>query len=104
MANPFYRKANPENDNIVLENIPLSLKIYPNPFTESLHIQVPKELQNEVWKVNISDILGRVVLTYEGKNINQALETKTSQLLTGQYFIKLMDMQGKAYNFKVSKL
>lgn len=74
-------------ENFTIDNIKLS----PNPFTESITLDIPSSLTNQSFNINITDINGRVVLSQKeniatsGKiNIN-----KLSSLTNALYFLTI---------------
>ena len=63
------------------------IRIYPNPTSESLSIQITPELLNESYK--IYDVLGKTML--EGTLSSDQTNIKVSDLSNGIYFISLGD-------------
>lgn len=62
----------------------LAIKVYPNPFEESISLSIPVELQTSDVAISLVDINGRVLLTTAG---NQSGTLDTSYLPSGFYLV-----------------
>lgn len=65
--------------------------IYPNPFSDEINIKLNEN--NPEIKIQINDIFGKIVFESDQKNnkiINNILNIDTSKLLSGIYFLKLI--------------
>jgi hypothetical protein len=71
--------------NLALANV----KVFPNPFSDVIRIELPSQTADNVTFI-LSDVLGRVVLQKEFKNIDTPLMIETSTLKAGQYIYKIM--------------
>lgn len=60
------------------------IKIYPNPFRQNIHVQIPSELQNS--KVQVINMKGQQVWY---KNINTDEKVDLSHLEPGLYFLRI---------------
>jgi len=71
-----------------------SVRIYPNPTKDRIHIAF--EAVNRDYKVTVSDMLGRTVISksYEGLFGNQNIELPVSQLNAGHYIMNINDGNG----------
>ncbi|NER18991.1 CBM96 family carbohydrate-binding protein [Spongiivirga citrea] len=86
-----------ETDNDELEGF----KIVPNPFTEEISINLPPELENEVFKVKIVDILGHVILDDKITMRNGELRiSNLAKIASSLYFLRL---EGTVSNFSIRK-
>jgi hypothetical protein len=74
---------------VVLES--LSVKIYPNPFTNNLIITLAKEQLNST--MDLYDVSGRKVLTTKLNNVTNRIQF--NQPGSGIYIYKLIDKTGK---------
>jgi hypothetical protein len=72
-------------NNLVLANT----KVFPNPFSDVIRIELPSQTADNATFI-LSDVLGRVVLQKELKNIDIPLMIETSTLKAGQYIYKIM--------------
>ena len=76
----------------------VSIKIYPNPVNEELHINFPNT--NEVFQLNIYDVLGNLVYN---TILNNSFNTiKTSFLSSGMYVLTF-ETNGILKTFKLLK-
>ena len=76
-----------------------ALKIWPNPVSGLLHLQLP-DGESEVEGVVVSDMLGRVMLR---KDRVTASGLDVSTLPAGMYLLKLIPAAGQAYTGKFVK-
>lgn len=73
-------------DDIQAENSLESIKIYPNPANDVLHIELPKDHKD--FKVEISDMNGRLILNTENEK-----KLNTSSLTNGTYIVTVKSDQ-----------
>ena len=66
-----------------------NISVYPNPTTDVLHIASQQEIQ----KVVIYDLSGRIIQTISGKNTNSTIEISTRKLSAGSYFVQIHTTQ-----------
>ncbi len=68
-----------------------SITIFPNPAKDNINIAF--EAGNGNYNVNVTDMLGRVVITkvYEGLFGNQTIKLPVSELTPGHYFVTIND-------------
>lgn len=66
-----------------------AVKIYPNPANDKFNISF--EASNENYNINVTDMLGRTVLTQNHKGLsgNQNIEISTNQFSAGQYIVTI---------------
>lgn len=74
------------------------LRLYPNPFSNDLHISSTTQIQ----RVLITSSLGQVVGSYELNNANSQT-INTSSLSNGLYFVTVVDKDGKRQVQKLIK-
>ncbi len=73
-------------DEVALEEI----EIGPNPFTETITVNIPRRLSNDDYDISIIDVNGRIILTKEASNINGEITlSNLSQLGDALYFLQL---------------
>lgn len=73
-------------DDVQAENSLESIKIYPNPANDVLHIELPKDHKD--FKVEISDMNGRLILNTENEK-----KLNTSSLTNGTYIVTVKSDQ-----------
>ncbi|HCA09478.1 M28 family peptidase [Chryseobacterium sp.] len=73
-------------DDVHAENSLESIKIYPNPANDVLHIELPKDHKD--FKVEISDMNGRLILNTENEK-----KLNTSSLTNGTYIVTVKSDQ-----------
>ncbi|MCK3682644.1 T9SS type A sorting domain-containing protein [Maribellus sp. YY47] len=82
-----------------------ALKVYPNPFSSQLHIQL-KHNRKEVCNINVLDVTGRVCKTIKDETFlpNQAVELDLNELTSGMYLlsVKPKDLE-KQWMVKIQK-
>jgi len=74
-----------------------NLKIYPNPFNNTLTIE---NIENAA-TVEISNILGQTV--YSTSRVGNKLRLSTDELNTGMYFVKITDTKNNTYTERIIK-
>ncbi len=74
-----------------------NLKIYPNPFNNTLTIE---NIENAA-AVEISNILGQTV--YSTSRVGNKLRLSTDELNTGMYFVKITDAKNNTYTERIIK-
>lgn len=84
------------SNNFVLENI----KISPNPFTETLTINLPAEVSNQEFKVTIVDINGRIVSSSSAANTGEIVVSNLNNLRSALYFLTI---ESKSSDLKITK-
>jgi hypothetical protein len=88
-----------DGDNSEMQSeIEVEYKIYPNPFSEELKI----ENTEQVTQVDFYNILGIKVLSVEN-NKNELISINTTNLKSGQYFVRLLGVNGKITSFQTIK-
>ncbi|MBO7624209.1 MAG: T9SS type A sorting domain-containing protein [Bacteroidales bacterium] len=80
-------------------NVKQSLKLWPNPVSGMLHIQLP-DAEKEVARITVCDLLGRVVLQKE--NLPKP-EIEVSSLPNGMYLLQLQLSDGTNLTAKFVK-
>lgn len=65
------------------------IKIYPNPITNDIHIELSPELQNERIQIAVFNNVGQCVLLKEEKYTAKELNISNIQLRNGVYFLKI---------------
>ena len=76
------------NPNTVLENQKLEIKLYPNPATSKLNIQVPNP-QSEKLQLKVFNLNGQVLINQQIQNIAD-YSLDISKLPQGNYLLKLL--------------
>lgn len=76
-----------------------NMRIYPNPVTSNLQIELPQDIQRA--DVFLTDITGKLILQKEIKQGKNTVDM--SSLATGMYFIKIADERGMIRTEKVVK-
>jgi hypothetical protein len=73
-----------------LENIPGTLNIYPNPFSDKLNIEIPLDQESDI-TVSISDVYGKEIASFQRKNISGEFKESVvcEKYPAGVYFISL---------------
>jgi hypothetical protein len=82
---------------LTIEEVAGELEVFPNPFSEILHLNFPDK--GEMTYI-LSDLQGRIV--QEGL-VNERQIIDTSTLPAGPYFLQLSSLNGKTYARKVVK-
>ena len=77
------------------------IKIYPNPTTEQLIIEMLRQGQNEIIQIEISDVMGRII--YEEQSHTQLSIIHCQLFPPGVYFIKLQMQNGEMQVMKFVK-
>ncbi|WP_412560441.1 M14 family zinc carboxypeptidase [Winogradskyella sp. MIT101101] len=86
-VNLFDQTLGLENNNI--ENI----KIYPNPFSNTIDIIVPSNISDDNVLVTIYDVLGRTVYNQSAKSVNQTIKLSSlNHLKGGSYILKIQNL------------
>lgn len=91
---------NAKIDEQILEHESGKLIASPNPFQESINLELNDE-QGTVWSLKLIDLMGRVVYTNTLYNINQTLQL--SDLASGMYTVLISSNTGQVFSKKVVK-
>ena len=75
------------------------LKVYPNPVSGMLHIQLP-DAEKGIARITVCDLLGKVMLQKE--NLSQP-ELEVSALPAGMYLLQVRTSDGKMMTAKFVK-
>ncbi|SED15423.1 Por secretion system C-terminal sorting domain-containing protein [Tenacibaculum sp. MAR_2009_124] len=75
------------------------LRVYPNPATESIFVNLPKVQQDEVFEVVVSDLSGRVI--YQRETIDERVTLDVSKFSRG-YYIVSVGSEHQQLNKKIS--
>ncbi len=89
-----------------LEQSAIPLNIYPNPFTHSFTIRVI-EGKDEIYNLNITDLIGRNVLQLNGtiSELNNELRYKSTNWQNGQYILQLKnESTGELFTSKLTAI
>ncbi len=78
-----------------------NVKLFPNPASEKVTLQLPKNQQGEVYTIKIKDISGKVQLLQKLAGGVQHLNI--NGLATGNYLIEVTDCKGKRITEKLMK-
>ena len=74
-----------------IEKEDISLKIFPNPATTKLNINLKiKSTTNSTKKLVIRDLIGKIILTKELKSSTINTEINTSEFMAGIYFVSIL--------------
>ncbi|MBO4402894.1 MAG: T9SS type A sorting domain-containing protein [Bacteroidales bacterium] len=99
-------KGNPDEDCISNIGIPevgngsdIRMKVYPNPVSGMLHIQLP-DAEKGIARITVCDLLGRVMLQRE--NLSKP-ELEVSSLPAGMYLLQVQTSDGKMMTAKFVK-
>ena len=79
MSNPFFYNIN------FIENKDYQLKIYPNPTSKILNI----EMSNTIENITLYDLTGEVVLIINENNINSKYELDLTNFSKGIYLVQI---------------
>ena len=79
-----------------------TLKVYPNPATQKVTIEIPTGIN--IKNISINNILGEEIKSYENNSQSTELIIYIHTLETGNYFVVLTDSQGKNYNARFLKM
>jgi hypothetical protein len=79
-----------------------TLKVYPNPATQQVTIEIPTGIN--IKHISINNILGEEIKSYENNSQSTELIIDIQSLASGNYFIVLTDSQGKNYNARFLKM
>lgn len=75
-----------------IENLAIANELLagPNPFAETVSLYVPENLKNETMTASLTDMSGRLLLSYNGLagEASIALEQASKNLAAGTYFLK----------------
>jgi hypothetical protein len=77
-----------------------NLEVYPNPFSESIHLN---STQGKILKVEMMDIQGKAVVIQEVSDLNSTITLPTGELPAGTYLLKVTVDGDKVYLKKVIK-
>jgi len=79
------------NNISVAENTDSFIRVYPNPFTDNLIIELPENFSNR--KITMTDITGKIIIT-DSKTGNGKTELNTSVLSKGSYLLIIENESG----------
>ncbi|WP_430468544.1 M14 family zinc carboxypeptidase [Winogradskyella ouciana] len=86
-VNLFDQTLGLENNNIK------NIKIYPNPFSNTIDIIVPSNISDDNVLVTIYDVLGRTVYNQSAKSVNQTIKLSSlNHLKGGSYILKIQNL------------
>ncbi|WP_299113959.1 T9SS type A sorting domain-containing protein [uncultured Winogradskyella sp.] len=84
-------------ENFALENV----KISPNPFTQSITIELPPQIINQEFNVSIVDINGRIISNSEANTLNGEITiSNLSNLKNALYFLTI---ESKTSDLRITK-
>ena len=83
--------AKPANPNAIANVDVNKTRIYPNPFKDKFRIELPTDVLNENLQVEIKNGMGQILYQHycTAKTLNQNLETATSKLPAGIFYLNL---------------
>jgi len=86
-----------KTDNVGIAETPLmaSVRIYPNPAGNQLIVEIAGQVRNDVWDIEIYDVVGKMVLSCRDV-INHVSTINVESLASGLYFLKI---DGKVVKF-----
>jgi hypothetical protein len=90
----------------VLDGAPgTDVRVYPNPFTDVLHFDVPDAGQTGVWTLTITNVLGQSVADMRGATaeINNRLQQLAPGLTRGHYMLTIDNGSGKVQHKTIVK-
>jgi len=76
-----------------------SIRVYPNPFSTELTIELPEI--NNIYKIQLMDMMGREVISVETKG-NQNYLLNTENLSNGLFLIRITDLKKVIYVEKIN--
>ncbi|MFK7771684.1 MAG: T9SS type A sorting domain-containing protein [Saprospiraceae bacterium] len=85
------------NENPALD---FQVKIYPNPFSDFVFLDLEKNIAELT--IEVSNSIGQILQTNQFQNISQ-IEIPTSTLSNGIYFLKITDENGQSEIFTLAK-
>jgi predicted transcriptional regulator len=81
------------NRNIQAEYVNNNIKMYPNPASKNVTIELPQNNGVGNYHINVTDIAGKVVMQVKANGGTQQLNIE--QLMTGTYLLEIIDSNGK---------
>lgn len=81
----------------------LGINIYPNPFSENIHIFLERAIENEKINLYLHDILGREIYFQALDSGNNQFEIQTSHIAKGSYILSLRTEKGIILSRKLVK-
>lgn len=82
------------------ENVSNSLRVYPNPATEIIQVEIPEGTSNRV--ISILDVTGTIILKFDVEN-NIEITLDISTLAPGLYFVDLEENQQRVSSARFIK-
>ena len=80
------------------------LKVYPQPFSEEIHIQFPTSFPvNKFYSINLVDLQGKIIKTTSVIEGNEILIKPISNFEAGWYLLEFI-LNDKPYYFKLLKM
>ncbi len=80
--------------------LPIDIKVYPNPTTNLLNIDLSESAGNQTLSVAITDINGRKIRTETFYGSNNTYQISTENLLPGMYVVTIHDKAGRVMHTK----
>ncbi|MNU22718.1 hypothetical protein D3C71_110170 [compost metagenome] len=81
------------------------VRIYPNPFTDVLHFEVPEAGQTGLWTLTMTNVLGQSVADMRGAaaEVNNRLQQLAPGLTRGHYMLTIDNGSGKVQHKTIVK-
>ncbi|MCC6185901.1 MAG: T9SS type A sorting domain-containing protein [Chitinophagaceae bacterium] len=79
------------------------IKLYPNPFSSSIKLELPSGMQNEVWVIRVTDLFGRTVANYKGTKASDFVAQSSAIWQAGQYIVKIENANIEPQILKIIK-
>ncbi len=112
-AGIFYKLKEGENIQAIVSSLEpgrsdFEIEVSPNPFSDSFWVKIPLEIENEIARLEIFDVAGKVVSQNFTKNGLASGERKilvktTGQVAPGIYFLRILTKQGGAATVKIKR-
>jgi len=67
-------------------------KIYPNPASDKIHVELDREADPDICRIDLVDSYGKIVRTYNTEHINE-IEIPRGSLKSGRYFLRISGME-----------
>jgi len=79
-----------------------SLRVYPNPTTGELIVDIADQARNDIWNVEIYDVVGRKIFSLSERAESEVI-IDVSHLQSGIYVMKVYDINKQVSIFKIIK-
>lgn len=95
--------VNPSTPTLEISNQNLDIYVFPNPFYDSINLKFNEEISGKI-TMKIGDANGKVIATFEGNNATKMLDLSHLNLISGSYYLEIIQNGKTISSFSLMKI